>query len=502
MSTALPNKALTAEVTYPTDDRRIVSADRLIDHYYQLVCTATDAQDIENFIVRFLRRLRVTDTAVLRFLGLSQLPPATDGESDVALPEGMRPVVTPFVTQILDQRVQLEDVATSLRRLHQPEELQVLSEADSALRNGMRATDRDRLEDFRDALRLLKTIQSDPVSGRDYHVWFNIGWILWQMEGNFAEAEEAFYQASRLSASAGDILHVTSLRHQAYMQYLQKKHKQAHATILKATALTSEDAETFFDAARYAAKVERDAEAAGYLEQCVARNPLYQMFALTEEDFQTDKFLPKVKALAEAQQGQAMQAVDAEVGRWLRALSSAKEAAEQSGVTITLPAHLTESGFGEDASALSQSDFFTLQGATGTMHEKANAVRSAARTALEGALTGVEAELDKFERQFEQLKKDWELWRNTVKWLEKEAKEAGFSLGPGNAMETMRLRMQRRFDRVRDARNSYTQSKENLEHSVKALKDQGPGLEKTIAAVRERRDKIASARDWLMAQDL
>jgi DNA-binding protein YbaB len=511
MSTALPDKALTADRKFATDDRRIVSADRLIDHYHQLICTAGDARDVETFIVRYLRRLRVTDAAVLRFLGLSALPPAPEGDppplfggggGGEALPEGLRAAVTPFVAQALERRARLEAATESLRRLHQPAQLKLLGEADTALRNGMRATDRDRLEDFRDALRLLRAVQSDPVSGRDYQVWFNVGWILWQMEGDFAEAEEAFYQASRLSASAGDILHVLSLRHQAYMQYLQNKHKQAHATISKAVALAQDDPETLFDAARYAAKAERDAEGAAHLEAALNHDPLYLMFALTEEDFQSDHFLPRVKALAESRQARAGEALEAEVGRWLRALSAAKEAAEQSGVTIALPGHLTDSGFGGDVAHTAKADFFTVQSASVALHEKANAVRAAAASALETALADVEAELDKAERQFDKLKKDWEQWRNTMKWLEKEAREAGFSLEPGGPMETVRLRMQKKLDRVRDARNSYVQSKENLEHAVKALKDNGPALEKTVNEVRERRDKVAAARDWLLAQDL
>ena len=517
MSTALPGKTVLADThiaekqvsdkTEIFNDRRIVSADRIIDHYHQLVCTATDARDTEAFFARSLAQIRLADTDVTSFLGLTETPGPQDNgveyHPSVALDDALSRVIAPLAARTLQDQASLAEVATSLRRLHQDERLKVLTEADTALRNGMRTTGRDRLEDLRDALRLLRTIQSDPVSGRDYYVWFHIGWILWQMEGNFADAEEAFYQAARLSSSASDLLHFSSIRHQAYMQYLQNKHKQAFATIGKALTATPDDAEILFDAARYAACSERTAEALAYLERSIAADPIHLAFALVEEDFAQTGLDGRVRQMISAQREALVIALKNGASRWRRALAAAHEAASQSGIPITIPSELNEEAVAEYATLdTSHADFFAIQQTTESTATKAEAVRAAALGTLNRAIAALDSDIDRQQRQIEHLKNTWELWRNTVKWLEKEAKEAGFSLTDGGPMEAVKLRMQRRLERVRDARASYISSKDNLDSSVLALKEQVPGLEKSIAGVTERKKTIEAARDWLNAQDI
>src|SRR5262249_48853376 len=146
-----------------------------------------------------------------------------------------------------------------------------------------------------------------------------------QMEGNFAEAEEAFYQASRLSASAGDLLNLSSIRHQAYMQYLQNKHKQAYATIGKALTAAPDDTEVLFDAARYAARSERSGEALSYLERSVAGDPIHLAFALAEEDFEAAGLGGRIRQMLTAQRDALISSLKTGAARWRRALASTSE---------------------------------------------------------------------------------------------------------------------------------------------------------------------------------
>ena len=505
MSTALPGKAIIAEINDVSDGKQSVSVDRLIDHYHQLVCTAGDARDVENFFVRALHRQRLGDENMASFLGLSRLPEISEENENpsASLDESVRQAIAPFANEVLSHQEKLREIAASLRRLHQPEQLKVLNEAETALRNGMRGTGRDRLEDLRDALRLLRSIQADPVSGRDYYIWFDIGWILWQLDGNLVEAEEAFYQAARLSATAGDWLHNFSLRHQAYMQYLQNKHKLAHATITKAVAHTPDDAETLYDAARYAARAERNAEALAHLDRCFDVNPMVLVYALGEEDFQETGMEPQVRSLLTAKRDTGLSVLRTEVARWRRAIAAVREAGEQSNVPVEISADLNEKAVMEYAGISDTDvDYLGLKDAIHNVEGKSDAVRASGKASLEKAIAALDADAEKYQRQIDQIKKVWEHWRAQVKWLEQEAKEAGYTLKQGGPMEAIKLRMQKKFDRVRDARMSYEASRENLEVAVKEVKEKIPPLQNSIASVRERRGKIEAARDWLTAQDI
>lgn len=505
MSTALPGKAIIAEINDVSDGKQSVAVDRLIDHYHQLICTVGDVRDVENFFVRALQNQRLGDEKMASFLGITRLPQVSDEEGlpIASLDESVRQTLAPFAAQVLNHQQSLRQIAASLRHLHQQDKVKVLEEADMALRNGMSGVGRDRLEDLRDALRLLRTIQADPVSGRDYYVWFHIGWILWQLDGNLTEAEEAFYQAARLSAQAGDLLHNFSLRHQAYMQYLQNKHKLAHSTIGKGLTRFPNDAEILYDAARYAARAERTAEAIAHLDRCFDTNPLVFVYALNEEDFQETGIAPQVRSLLNAKRDTALGVLQTETARWRRALAAAHEAADQSGASIQVPGPLGEEGITELAAFDStNADYLALQNAIQRITGKSEAVRESAKASLESAINVLDAEADKYQRQIDQLKRVWEHWRGQVKWLEKEAKEAGFSLQPGGPMEAIKLRLQKKLDRVREARVNYEAYREHLADAVKEVKDKMPGLEKNMAGVKERRAKIETARDWLTAQDI
>jgi tetratricopeptide (TPR) repeat protein len=190
------------------------------------------------------------------------------------------------VARILLQHQQtLEQIADVLRRPYETKVLELLQEADRALKTGMKSTGRDQQAEFADTTRLLKEVLANPIGSRNYVAWFQTGWLKWKYERNIAQAEEAFYQASRLSAPQADLYHANALRHMAYMQYGQKKYPDAYTSIYQALKLSPDDHDIRYDAARYAAKVGRESEALDLLEKCIEQQPQTIFMMFSEEDF-------------------------------------------------------------------------------------------------------------------------------------------------------------------------------------------------------------------------
>jgi tetratricopeptide (TPR) repeat protein len=497
MSAALPENAFVS-------DKRIVSTDRYIDHYHELLVTTNDARDVQNFYVRALQRAYAVDPRVAALTGAL---PEWDEDEDTAPPtnalsEAIRREVAEATTGLLERQKALQDIAESLSRLHQPALQKMRNEANTALTNGMRASGRDRVEDFKDALRLFRTIQEDAVSGRDYTVWFNIGWLLWKMEEDLPEAEEAFYQATRLSASTADQFHALSLRHLAYMQYLQGKLKPAHATLAKALAAAPDDPDTLYDGARYAARVGRQAEVMADMDRCFDRNPLLLTLAFTEPDFVETGLDAAIAELLKTKREQMLSQIKREAGRLGTATQMATEAAARAEVEISLPDEANEP---IDAAQLfatvNDADFFSIRDAARKVVGRADTIKRVVEATLNGAISGFDNDAERVQKQLEKMAQDRDTWRQTVRWLEKEAKQAGYSLQPAGPLENIKLRLQKRHDRVMTARLNYQQSKDNLAQSTSMLKEQAPGLQRQIKQINERKDRVEATRDWFVAQE-
>jgi tetratricopeptide (TPR) repeat protein len=187
--------------------------------------------------------------------------------------------------QMFQQQKTLSDIAEILRRPYEAKALELRREADKWLVNGMKATGRDREEDWNDAMRLLRLSVDNPIGMQDYVAWFQIGWLLWKHTQNFAEAEEAFYRSSRLSTQNHDLYFVKSLRHLAYMQYFQQKYTDAYSTIQKALSV-SDDYDILYDMARYAAKTGQEKKTLELLDKCIDLRPTTIVTMFAEEDFQ------------------------------------------------------------------------------------------------------------------------------------------------------------------------------------------------------------------------
>jgi len=192
---------------------------------------------------------------------------------------------TALANHMIEHRKVLDQISYTLRHPYEAQMLELLAEADSALKQGMGEMGRDQQEGYKDATRLLGGVLQNPVGSRNYVAWFQTGWLHWKYGENIAAAEEGFYQASRLSAPKADAYHSFSLRHLAYMQYKQDKFEEAYATIHKAIAVTPHDHDVLYDAARYAAKTSRTDEATSLLDKCIDLEPQTIVTMFSEEDF-------------------------------------------------------------------------------------------------------------------------------------------------------------------------------------------------------------------------
>ena len=99
-----------------------------------------------------------------------------------------------IAAQMLEQQKVLQEIANTLRRPYKIKALELLNEADRALKTGMKASGRDQDEEYKDAARLLRDVLDNPIGSRNYVAWFQTGWLNWKSKQNLAEAEEAFYQ--------------------------------------------------------------------------------------------------------------------------------------------------------------------------------------------------------------------------------------------------------------------------------------------------------------------
>lgn len=474
-------------------EKSTVPTRRLIDHQHELVTVAQDVKQVSALLAALVRGepLDIALAATANNRNGVQNPP-----SDVV----MDPTFEEWAQSLLALQRNLQEIGRSLHRLHDEDALILMEEAEVALRNGIRATGRDRQEDLRDALNLFRGLQNDVAGGRNYAVWFQIGWLQWQT-GGLAEAEEAFYQASRLSKAAANVYYPYALRHLAYVQYLQDKRDQAVTTVERARDAAPEDADVHYDAARYVAAAGRTEEAAALLIRAVDLNPALLPLSSREEDIAA--LGANMTARLQGVAAESQQQIEQERERWTQALSTVSEAADRAGIPLQLPDILTQipSADASPPDGPGQgTDYFSIAAAQAHFTGKAEEVLAAGVSALEDALTALNAELERPQRQMEKLTKDRQMWINTLKTLEGEARQSGFPLTPARGITKFRLRLQKRDRQAESARVSYENCKHNLREVEAHIEMIKPALDRSQADAQTNCRPLQEALDWLRQQ--
>jgi len=185
---------------------------------------------------------------------------------------------------IARQQETMDEIADTLRRPLETTVKELLQHAHHAISSGGRSEGRRRAGWYQDALDLLNEAVENPVGKQDYIAWFQIGFVLWKGEEHFSAAAEAFDRAARLSEPSGDVYYWESLRHLAYMRYLQDDLPGALEVIREALQ-ASENPYTLFDGARYWARNNNPDEAVRLLARGIERKPTIIVEMMSETDF-------------------------------------------------------------------------------------------------------------------------------------------------------------------------------------------------------------------------
>ena len=304
---------------------------------------------------------------------------------------------------LLREQKLLKAISHDLRDVYEGTALGQRIEAEKWLMSGMRRTGRDREEDFRDSLQLLRSAVEDRSGMRDYAAWFQIGWLLWKLDEGLAAAEDAFHRAQRLSASNGDLYFVKSLRYLAYTQYLQGRPDEAYETIQKALSVSA-DHDTRFDAARYAAARGNTRKCLDYLELCIRERPTTVIAMFAENDFLRGggaaKFAGDMASLASRILAEARARAEDNVGHWEAALSAVRSAEERAGVKVDLPAGVDESNLAQIPD-LERMDYLTALEVERRAVACGDTLLTVGRDALRGELRRCSLELAKVQTEVE-----------------------------------------------------------------------------------------------------
>ena len=225
--------------------------------------------------------------------------------------------------QIIAQQKTLDDIAAVLQKPYQMRARELRREAHKWLLSGMERGGREQDEDWKDAMRLLKSATDNPIGMQDYVAFFEIGWLLWKHDSNLVAAEDAFYRAQRLSESGRDLYHVLSLRHLSYMQFQLERYQDAYRTIHRALVI-SRDHDIMYDAARCAAKIGREQEVVDWLDQCIDMQATTIITIFSEPAFRL--MLMQLEQLAARKLKQVRKRVDNKLDRCKRVFRGAADA--------------------------------------------------------------------------------------------------------------------------------------------------------------------------------
>jgi tetratricopeptide (TPR) repeat protein len=322
-----------------------------------------------------------------------------------------------WARHIIKQQRTMQETAEQIRKPYDPHLLEIRNEADRWFMSGLNRNGRDRDEDWTDALRLLQATVDNTAGMQDYVAWFQIGWIFWKHHNNLPQAEEAFYRAQRLSAASGNLYHVLSLRHFAYVQYLQGRHEGAYQTIQKALRY-SKDHETRFDAARYAASTSRRAEALTLLEQCVRERPTTALTMFAEVDFQIRDGFPAMitdmAQLVSSLMHEVRVRLDQSVKQWQNAIHIVRIAEQQAECNLQLPSVLT-TGMSEIAAQIRSADYLALLDYDKNTLGYADHTYRMAQEALKKEAASRRSVSDEFQREITEVQSKYETERRGMR---------------------------------------------------------------------------------------
>jgi hypothetical protein len=210
------------------------------------------------------------------------------------------------------QNAVMVEIARLLSTKLEGEAREIRNSALSAVREGCSPEAFDQDGSLREALLLFRTTVEHPMGVRDYVAWFNIGWLLWKLDGDLPQAEKAFATAVRQSMEKKDAYHVMAARHLGYMRYLQRNTDGASQGVRLALQCAPDDPENVFTALLVAAQAGDAGQVVQIFRGLITSHPdrLAPCLAEAELGRYTTQLQPVVQALVGAARTQVRAAVD------------------------------------------------------------------------------------------------------------------------------------------------------------------------------------------------
>lgn len=211
------------------------------------------------------------------------------------------------------QHAVMQGIALLLSTSLEGEAREIRQAAMAALREGCAPDAFDQDSSLREALHLFRLTIAHPMGMRDYVAWFNIGWLVWKLDGDLQYAEKAFATAVRQSLEKKDAYHTMAARHLAYIRYLQGNTAGAYQGITIALQNNRDDAEAQYTLLLVAAQAQNLPELTATFRQLIAEYPDWLAACLAEPEL--NAYAVQLQPVLDALVAQARAALKATVTR-------------------------------------------------------------------------------------------------------------------------------------------------------------------------------------------
>jgi tetratricopeptide (TPR) repeat protein len=190
----------------------------------------------------------------------------------------------------------LDKISVLLSKPYEVRILELRHRADALFQNSLRNPNENQTRNLQTSLGIYQKITEDVVGQLDYLVWFQIGWLNWQLMDDPAAAREAFDEAQRLSDGAGnnEAFRAKSLRHLARMHFLLSDFEEARTAIGRALSIRANDPHALHDAALYSALAGRKNDAHSYFSLALKHDPVLFISTQLDPDFDQIEITPEL----------------------------------------------------------------------------------------------------------------------------------------------------------------------------------------------------------------
>ena len=356
-----------------------------------------------------------------------------------------------------------------------------------AIKNAVHYGGRERQEELRDALRLLKGVLENPLGSRNFAVWFEYGWTQWALGEPVEETIESFYQAARLSGNTGELYHLHALRHQAYLLSASGKWSEAWTTAQRALSVAGGGSPSLWvESARYALGVGALTQAQGLLDRALDSSPEIA-FALFSDPDLTPLYgacSQTLERFAEA----ARESAAHELERLHAARQTEQQLQEKLGIRVELPPSLIL------PESIQSSSLFEAHALASGAHDEATRIFDAAIVAVEEEHKKAVTNSHRLKVQIDQALSEKSYYEGSLRNVEEHARESGFSLHNYNFNNPF---FRKRNQKAEDARFAYESFRQKLAQTETFLRDHLPAMEAAFDKHEARRQKIEDVLAWL-----